>query len=75
MVVHDMKSTFHVICIENRYEKIYNTIVLCILHMPVGSEFILLCFISGGSFIFIFSVVNEFKDRFLSLCEDLLQGG
>ena len=57
MVVHDMKSTFHVISIEKR------------------SEFILLCFISGGSFIFIFSVVNEFKDRFLSLCEDLLQGG
>ena len=75
MVVHDMKSTFHVISIEKDKKKIYNIIVLCILHMPVGSECILLCIISGGPFIFIFSVVNEFKDRFLSLCEDLLQGG
>ena len=75
MVVHNIKSTFCVISIEKDKKKIYNITVLCILYMPVGSEFILLCFISGGSFIFIFSVVNEFKDRFLSLCEDLLQGG
>ena len=75
VVVQDIKFTFRAIVLEKYEKKHIIQNVLCILHMPVGSEFILLCFISGGSFIFIFSVVNEFKDRFLSLCEDLLQGG